>query len=514
MKITANHNIKNYETGNLSLINLLNKNYDEIKQVWVAKLKEFLQDDSVSFKGGVEGVVGSYLSILADAVESTGNEEKWISSLKKIFLSTREAKLDLLQKKKSIMMGKDVIYPFLEKEFRDDSSLLIKAMQKIDSCLYETIYQISRIEIAEREQLEKELEKTRQYFENLIESSIDALIATDMKGKITYFSKGGERILGYKGKEVIGKPMSTYYLRGPEEARKLMKILWTKGKVGNFEARMIAKNNEIFSMNLSVSFIRDTKGQPVGTLGVCRDLTEIKKLEHQIQQSEKLAALGQLSAGFAHEIGTPLNVISGTAEYLMKDMNKDNPMLVDLETIESQAGRIINLVQQFLVSARYREPDTGPVNINALLREVLRFTELQTSVKKISIVTKFNPNLPEVTGDSHQLQQVFLNLTINAIHALKQGGILTIRTNLLPPGSLPYIDNRLIEITFYDTGCGIPEKNLQKIFDPFFTTKEIGKGTGLGLTVSHRIIENHRGIIEVESQPGRGTSFFIKLPVN
>ncbi len=505
---------KRNEETNPQLADLLIVSFTDIANVWAKKLEKLGEGTPLLSRKKAQTIAENYLNAIIRANGET-SKKKLQGFLRKIFLSPEKPKLNLPQTQKTLAKGKESIHPVLEDKYRDNPSYLLETTKRIDSCFDEIAYQLAKIEITEKKKLEGKLKQTRSYFEDLIESSSDSFIATDMKGKIIYFSKGAEKIFGYKAEEVLGNPMSEYYLKGRDAAKKAMKILWEKQKFSTFEARMVAKDKRIFSMNISLSFYNDEKGNPVGTLGICRDFTEIKKLERQIQQSEKLAAMGQLAAGFAHEIGTPLNVISGTAEYLMADMDKSGPRFADLDTIVSQTRQIIKLVQRFLDSSRYRKPElipAIPVDLNALIKKALRLIDRQVIESNISVETNFCSDVLPVMGDPDQFQQVFLNLIINACHAMKSGGVLNISTRMLPVGSLSYVDSNVVEITISDTGCGIPENYLQKIFNPFFTTKDIGKGTGLGLTVSHRIVENHRGIIEVESEIDKGATFIVKFP--
>ncbi|MDY7034056.1 MAG: ATP-binding protein [Thermodesulfobacteriota bacterium] len=358
----------------------------------------------------------------------------------------------------------------------------------------------------------KEIKKQESYLEILVSSSIDAFIATDMQGMITLFSKGAENIFGCKAEEVMGTPISNYYVMGREEAKKIMKILYEKGRLQNYETEMIVKNNKKVNMNLSVSMLKNDKGDLIGTLGIGKDFTEFKRIERQLQQSEKLATVGELAAGIAHEVGTPLNVILGTAEFLMMETDKDDPRVEDLKVIISQSEHITRLIQQLLNFSRYNQPELKSIDINTLINEVLKLTDHQITKEKIKVVTNLQEDLPSIIGDDNQLQQVFINIIVNAVHAMSPGGKLAISTRL-NTSSLPGSNNNgNVQISIADTGCGVPPQNIQKIFDPFFTTKEIGKGTGLGLTVSHRIIEDHDGTIEVESIVGKGTLFTVRLP--
>lgn len=359
------------------------------------------------------------------------------------------------------------------------------------------------------------------YLEILVNSSIDAFIATDMKGIITLFSKGAEDIFGYTAENVVGTPISDYYLKGGNEAKKIMKILYEKGGLKNYETKMIVENGKrkdrTITMNLSVSMLKDSSGELIGTLGIGKDFTEFKRIERQLQQSEKLATVGELAAGLAHEVGTPLNVILGTAEYLMMELEEDNPKAEDLKIIISQTENITKLVRQLLRFSRYNQPEFKSTDINALINDVLKLTDHQIpkkKIKEIKVVTDFQQDLPMVTGDDNQLQQVFINIFVNAVHAMPQGGTLSISTRMVKPSFSASSHDRFAEVSISDTGIGIHPQNIQRIFDPFFTTKEVDKGTGLGLTVSHRIIEDHAGTIDVESKVDEGTRFIVRLPIH
>ena len=358
----------------------------------------------------------------------------------------------------------------------------------------------------------KDIKKQDSYLEMLVSSSIDAFIATDMKGTITLFSRGAENMFGCTSEEVVGTPISNYYVMGRDEAKKIMKILYEKGRLQNYETEMIIKNNKKVNMNLSVSLLKDDKGELIGTLGIGKDFTEFKRIERQLQQSEKLATVGELAAGIAHEVGTPLNVILGTAEYLMMETEDDDPRIEDLKVIISQSEHITRLIQQLLNFSRYNQPELKLIDINTLLQEVLKLTDHQIVKEKIEVVTDLQYDLPSIVGDDNQLQQVFINIIVNAVHAMPQGGTLSISTRLNGSPIYGRGNGECLEISIRDTGRGISPQNISKIFDPFFTTKQIGKGTGLGLTVSHRIIEDHDGTIDVESTIGEGTLFKVRLP--
>ncbi|MDP3025636.1 MAG: ATP-binding protein [candidate division Zixibacteria bacterium] len=233
---------------------------------------------------------------------------------------------------------------------------------------------------------------------------------------------------------------------------------------------------------------------------------ELKKTQEQLIQSEKLASLGKLAAGIAHEINNPLTGILTYSSLLLKE-NKDNLQIKeDLEVIVNETTRCRKIVKGLLEFARQTEPSKAPANINKVVEETLSLLETQALFQNIKIEKRLKKGLPDVMMDIDQIKQVFMNIIINAAEAMSQGGTLTIQSDSDP-------QKRFAEVCFIDTGPGIPEENLSKIFDPFFTTKRSGKGTGLGLSVSYGIIQRHDGFLEVKSQLGKGSTFTVKLPL-
>jgi len=234
----------------------------------------------------------------------------------------------------------------------------------------------------------------------------------------------------------------------------------------------------------------------------------LKQRQDQLVRSEKMAALGQLSAGIAHEIRTPLTSIKIFIQSLEKEIDLDENRSEDFRIIKKEIDRINENVTRFLNFARPEEPQFQQVNVNALLAYTLNLLVAKIRSSGISSDASFTEDLPPVEGDPKQLSQVFLNLVLNAVEAMPKGGTLSIDSSLKMN---PDIQKEVIQIVFQDTGCGISEKDRPYLFDPFFTTKE--KGTGLGLSIVYSIVQRHNGWIEVESELGKGSSFVVSLPV-
>jgi signal transduction histidine kinase len=233
---------------------------------------------------------------------------------------------------------------------------------------------------------------------------------------------------------------------------------------------------------------------------------KLQETHLQLVSSEKMASLGKLAAGIAHEINNPLGGILIYSSLLMEDLPEEDPKRQDLARVVQEAGRCKEIVRSLLEFARQTEPKMEPVDINRAITDDLFFLENQALFHNIRIVKNLDPSLPLATGNAGQLKQVFMNIIINAAEAIHGNGELTIAT-------YPASDRNAILMEFTDTGEGIREENLSRIFEPFFTTKDVGKGTGLGLATSYGIIEDHGGKIFVKSKVEEGTTFTIELPI-
>jgi signal transduction histidine kinase len=234
--------------------------------------------------------------------------------------------------------------------------------------------------------------------------------------------------------------------------------------------------------------------------------------QRQLSQSEKLAAVGQVTAAMAHQIGTPLNSISGYIQLILQDGNLQPKDRDRLKIIESQLDRLADSVKNLLSSTRPPKPQLRTLDVNEVLEELIHLSEPWFLARNVRFSITLSPNLPPLLGDPTHLQTLFLNLITNALDAMPQGGVLTIKTRQVPP-PLSSEDGKWLEISIIDTGIGITEESKKRIFDPFFTTKKMGEGTGLGLPICEKIIKEHSGRIEVESEVGKGSRFSIFIPV-
>jgi nitrogen fixation negative regulator NifL len=372
-------------------------------------------------------------------------------------------------------------------------------------------------DITEKLALEKELRETKDYLENIVQSSVDAIVTTDPKGRITFLNRAFEEMVGRSRENIIGLPIHQFYLNGLHEARKIMAILREKGSLKNYETKVVKKDGTV-SILTSASLLQDESGQIIGTLGVFKDLTEKKKLEEELIKTQahlievgKLRALGELVAGVAHEVNNPLMAADAFLHVIRENLAKEDENQKRLELIQRCNERIAKIINHLLHFSRQSKFAFRKVDINEPIENALMITGQQLLNHGIRLIKTFSPNMPKIWGDANQLEQVFLNLISNAKDAMEKSDRkreLTITISLLHHNG--WND---VEIVVRDTGTGIPQDNVEKIFEPFFSTKEVGKGTGLGLSICYGIIEAHGGRIEVESKLEEGTTFRVTLPV-
>lgn len=359
-----------------------------------------------------------------------------------------------------------------------------------------------------------------EYTRSVIQNVTDGIIGLDRTYRIRTWNRAIVERYGIPESEVLGRNLFEAFpaferegLR--EDVDRLLRGEQRTFSLRHFEHDTRHRGRAVF--NIRGSALRGPTDEVEGAVLAIEDVTDRVALEREVQQAEKLAVVGQLAAGIAHQIGTPLNVISGSAEYLMMEGGTDRPRPRELEIIVAQTDRITKLIQQLLNFARPARIAVQPVKLNDLLREVLGLTEHQIAKERITVKTDLQADLPTITGDENQMEQAFLNIVINAWHAMPAGGTLTLRTRTAPAGDRPRRAGRPtppgVEVSIADTGIGIPAEHLSRIFDPFFSTKGVGRGTGLGLAITRRIVEDHHGTIEVASEVGRGTTFTIRLPV-
>jgi two-component system NtrC family sensor kinase len=376
-------------------------------------------------------------------------------------------------------------------------------------------YEGLNVDQTQRKQMEKELKEAHDFLNKIIQGSPNAIMVADLKGKIIIWNPAAEEILGYRAKDVVYK-MNIENIYPETIVDEIMEIMGSPqyggfGKLRSYPLSYERHDGEIVEGNLSTAIIYDAKGNELALVSRFVDLKErldmerkLRQTQEQLLQSEKLASIGRLSAGVAHEINNPLTTILTSSMLIQEDIDPDEDIYQELKTISDEALRCRKIVTSLLDFARQTKPTKKLNKLNEIVRHSFVLTRKQAAFQDVTVELKLSENLPDIYLDKDQIQQSLINLTLNAIEATDPGGKITLTTQF-DSGS------DAIEISVRDNGIGIQPENMDKIFDPFFTTTE--GGTGLGLAVTHGIIEQHGGTIHVESTPGQGTCFTIRLPL-
>lgn len=356
-----------------------------------------------------------------------------------------------------------------------------------------------------------ELAQLKVYSDNVIESISVGVVVINPQGEITTWNSSMESISGIRTENTLGKNITHIF---PADLIRTMKKIvegprWIVEKTGGlFKTHLELKAEDGTSRSRMVNIVfspfvsRDDVN--TGTLLVFDDITEKIRLENQLLQAEKLTSIGLFAAGIAHEVNTPLAGISSYAQMLLKKTPSADPHREMLKKIEQQSFRAANIVNNLLNFARVSDSDLQDVSVNSLMVETTSLLDHQFKKGNIEVRLDLDPSLPKTLGNGGKLQQVFMNIFLNAKDAMPQGGELSVKT---------YQASSALVIEIRDNGIGIPKDYIKRIYDPFFTTKDVGKGTGLGLSVSYGIVQEHSGQISVESEPGSGTTFRLSLPV-
>jgi two-component system, NtrC family, sensor kinase len=332
------------------------------------------------------------------------------------------------------------------------------------------------------------------------------ILVIDLEGRYSFVTSRIRDLLGRPPTDMLGKKVDDKELEQSPEFLALYSDVSTGAKKFGFcEFRARHRDGSWRTMRANASPLFDAEGKASGVIVSVRDITVERKLEQQIIQSERLAAMGQMIGGFAHELNNPLTSIMGVAE-LLQEGEKNETTRKQLVMLQQQARRAADIVQNLMYFSRPPAPGRGPINLSELVQRTLHLHTY--SLRKNNVTVDFLPetSLPAVLGDSHQLMQIFLNLILNAEQAMREArdrGTLRIR--------LEKLSNSVV-ITFQDDGPGIPAEVLPNIFDPFYTTKRPGRGTGLGLSICKAILREHGGEIEASSGPGGGAVFRVTLP--
>ena len=350
------------------------------------------------------------------------------------------------------------------------------------------------------EQKASEIARLKDFSENIVESLNVGVLAVDLEGTVEAWNSRMEQVFGVSRDAAVGQPLGSLL---PAELASEIASRDDQEQITGIYKHRFQRQGRSLILNVSITPLVGKSGERIGRLLLFDDVTQRERMEEQMSQTEKLTSLGLLAAGVAHEVNTPLAVISNYIQMLAKQMPDGDPRHSIIEKIVKQTFRASEIVNNLLNFSRTGAGELADVDLNRVVEETLSLVAHPLKTSQIRVVKQLTEDLPLVRGSANKLQQVFLNLFLNARDAMPTGGMLEVRTAA---------HNGTVEIEVVDTGNGIPREHIHKIFDPFFTTKATGRGTGLGLSVSYGIIKEHAGRIDVRSTPGRGTSFHVEFP--
>ena len=373
------------------------------------------------------------------------------------------------------------------------------------------------VDITVRKQAEEELLKSERRYRTLFEDSIDAIVITSREGKLLDVNQAALDLLGYTKVEIMGMNFRELYV-DPSNGKRFQQQIDQKGSVANFEVKLFKKDGTELDSLFTVTTKRADNGSIVGYQGFIRDITDQKKLEDQFRQAQKMEAIGRLAGGVAHDFNNLLTTIIGYTETLLTQADKGSPLRSGMEEIKLASDRAANLTRQLLAFSRKQMIQPVVLNLNYPLAEMDKMLRRLIG-ENIDLVTLLEPELWKVKFDAGQIDQVVMNLAVNARDAMPNGGKLTIETANVELDEAYARQHRIelkpgpfVMLSVSDTGMGIDNETQSHIFEPFFTTKEKGKGTGLGLSTVYGIVKQSGGFIWVYSEPGQGTTFKIYFP--
>lgn len=347
-------------------------------------------------------------------------------------------------------------------------------------------------------------ERVKSLMRNILESIPTGVLTLDAGGAVTSLNGPGERLLGLRASAIKGRAVSEALQAVPDLTAWVLDALAGDRLLHERDFALTAEGGRRVTVRASASDLRTGAGQTDGLVVLLRDITEVSRLEAHLRRSDKLAALGTLSAGVAHEVRNPLHALGLNLHLLQAEVTAGPPDLKAvrgyLDILRSELQRLDRIVENFLRFSKPSVPEIKPVDTAALVERVLGLVAFEAADHGVAIETRLDPELPSVPADEGQLSQVFLNVIINALQAMPDGGALAVTTRR---------DGDWAEVAVKDTGPGISEDVLLHVFDPYFTTRP--SGIGLGLAIAHRIVQGHQGSLDVESQAGSGTTMIIRL---
>lgn len=359
-------------------------------------------------------------------------------------------------------------------------------------------------------------QRIRDLTADILAEIIDGIVVTDESGRIVIWNRAVEEMTGIASTDAVGKTAAVVFAENPAIVSQIEKTFSSGRSYSDYDAVVFAKHRPSLPAGLVTTMLQDEDGSPLGVILTIRDQTGIRDLKERMRRADRLAAIGQIAAGIAHEIKNPLVGIRGAAQLMKAELRPetDRSRAEYLDVILKEADRLNRVLEGILDFTRAKAHEFRPFNIHAVIDRALLLNETSARRNGVVLVREYDPSLPDVIGNQDQLMQVFLNIIKNAVEAMPAGGKLTVITRMSDLFTSVQTDgrkHRLMVVKVTDTGAGIKPEHLQDVFTPFFTTKD--KGVGLGLALSYQIVQEHFGTIRVESEECTGTTFSVYLPL-
>lgn len=363
-------------------------------------------------------------------------------------------------------------------------------------------------DITEQERLTQDMRRVERHLASVVESANDLVVSMGPEGQIMTWNQAAERVSGFPVTQVIGQDLAQLCLAEDRMQMRALLSAVSQGESGKVhELHLCTQQGKVIPVAWACSPMWDEQGRVVALVAVGRDLTERHLLEAQLFQSAKMASLGVMAGGIAHQLRNPLGVASAAAQLMLRDPDNKELGRQCAQKMYEGIKRASAIIESLLRFARPDSGALGAVQVNDVIEDTVAMLRHQANLSQVQVETDLAADLPPVSANPSALQQVFTNLFLNACQAMPGGGQLSVCSRLAEIG-------QQIQIRFSDTGCGIPAENLNQVFDPFFTTRPVGQGVGLGLTIAYSVAEQHGGSIQVRSTVGAGSTFTVTLPVH
>jgi len=477
--------------------------------------KEYLLKAVSAFRRRLIVVSPEFTILAANCSDEPGVDSNLVGKQCHHVFYDREEPCEICAAKECFQTGQPTLRSKSDPHSNDEAVPCFYAYPIVTKSEIEAVVSMD-FDLPTRGEIEEKLQRTNAFLRNLILSAVDGVIAADKNGKIIIFNDTAAEVFGYTEKEAL----SSLHIRDiyPDMMEyQVMREMRSensggKGKLRSYQVDVLSKNGERIPISLNAAIVYEGE-EEIATIGFFHDMREIlhmksdlEKTQLQLLQAEKMASLGKLAAGVAHQLNNPIGGITLFTKLVLEEYDLEKGAQEDLHRVLEDAKRCRDTVKELLEFTRQTRQLMRPHDINQAISRTLFLLENQTLFHNIDIERELASELPQVTSDIQQLNHLFMNIILNAAQAMGGRGRLVMRTGF---GE----DERFVRIEIMDSGPGISEDILPQIFDPFFTTKDEGQGTGLGLSLAYGIVENHGGTLRAENSPEGGARFVVELPV-